>query len=257
MMLESMIALVIGAFIFAFIDGTVGTGYGTILTPGLLLFGFTPLQIVPSVIASGIFAGLLAGIIHNHFGNVAFGQGKGHFKIMSMLAGFGALGTVLAVLLAVNLPTAILELYIALVILAVGIFIILLPQKKFAFSWPKIIGVGVLAAFNKGMSAAGYGSVVTGGQVLSGVNPKNAVAITALAEAFVSMAAIAVYMAAAGAIIDWTLMPFLTIGAIPAVPLAVLTVKRLHTKKLRSLMGIVITILGFFILARMFFPGVI
>ena len=51
------------------------------------------------------------------------------------------------------------------------------------FSWRKIMGISFLAALNKGISGGGYGPLVMGGQILSGVNAKNAVGITAFAEA--------------------------------------------------------------------------
>ena len=37
------------AFVCEFVDSTLGMGYGTSLTPILLLMGFEPLQVVPAV----------------------------------------------------------------------------------------------------------------------------------------------------------------------------------------------------------------
>lgn len=42
-----IIMIVIGAFICEYVDSTLGMGYGTTLTPSLLLVGFSPMQIVP------------------------------------------------------------------------------------------------------------------------------------------------------------------------------------------------------------------
>jgi len=47
-----MFVLVIGAFICEYVDSTLGMGYGTTLTPVLLLVGFAPMQIVPAILLS-------------------------------------------------------------------------------------------------------------------------------------------------------------------------------------------------------------
>ena len=44
-----------------YVDSTLGMGYGTTLTPVLLLIGYEPAQIVPSVLLSEFLTGVLAG----------------------------------------------------------------------------------------------------------------------------------------------------------------------------------------------------
>ena len=58
------ITIVIIAFFAEYIDSTLGMGYGTTLTPLLILFGFEPLQVVPAVLLSELVTGLLAGFTH-------------------------------------------------------------------------------------------------------------------------------------------------------------------------------------------------
>ena len=48
------------AFVLEIIDASFGMGYGTILTPALLLLGLEPLQVVPAVIASQLVGDFLA-----------------------------------------------------------------------------------------------------------------------------------------------------------------------------------------------------
>ena len=68
---ELGIGIVVLAFFAEYIDSTLGMGYGTTLTPLLmLLFGFGPLQIVPAVLFSELVTGLLAGFTHHSMGNV-------------------------------------------------------------------------------------------------------------------------------------------------------------------------------------------
>jgi uncharacterized protein len=51
-LLASIELLIIVAFLalaFEYMDATMGMGFGTTLTPALLIIGFFPLQIVPAV----------------------------------------------------------------------------------------------------------------------------------------------------------------------------------------------------------------
>jgi hypothetical protein len=59
------------AFLAELVDSTLGMGYGTTLTPlMMLIFGLEPLQIVPAVLLSELITGLAAGFSHHSFGNV-------------------------------------------------------------------------------------------------------------------------------------------------------------------------------------------
>ncbi len=266
-------AIVIIAFLAEYIDSTLGMGYGTTLTPVLLLLGFEPLQVVPAVLLSELITGLLAGFTHHSVGNVdfrpkttnvkvilekigelgcveSFKRGIPlHLKIVLLIASCSFLGTILAVFVAVSLPTFYLKVYIGLLILAIGIGILATVNKKYGFSWKKIIGLGLLASFNKGMSGGGYGPVVTGGQLLSGVEGKNAIGITSLAEGLTCIVGVIVYSLTISSI-DWILAPYLILGAIFSVPLSAYTVKRIKTRKLRFVIGIVTIVLGLATLAK-------
>jgi uncharacterized protein len=91
-------------------------------------------------------------------------------------------GTMSAVLISLNISANILKIYIGIMILLIGLFTLIFSKKIVRFSWTKILVLGVIASFNKGISGGGYGPLITGGQLLSGVKEKNAIAITSLAE---------------------------------------------------------------------------
>lgn len=55
-----------------YMDATIGMGYGTTLTPLLLLIGFSPLQIVPAILLSQFMSGIFAATLHQGAGNVSF-----------------------------------------------------------------------------------------------------------------------------------------------------------------------------------------
>jgi hypothetical protein len=248
--LELAILIILLAFICEYIDSSLGMGYGTTLTPLLLIAGFKPLQIVPSLLLSEFVTGLLAGFFHHKHKNVDFKKGTLDFKIAAVMSACSVVGALVAVFVALRLPQFYLKLYIALIVLAMGIVILFTLRHTFAFSWRKISILGSIAAFNKGISGGGYGPIVTGGQILSGVGSKSAVGITSLAEGLTCFVGVVAYFAVTNHTIDWQLAPYLVTGAVLSVPLATLTVKKMKTRNLKLGVGIATLLLGLFTLGR-------
>ncbi|MGB7294261.1 MAG: sulfite exporter TauE/SafE family protein [Candidatus Aminicenantales bacterium] len=248
--LELAVIVIILAFICEYIDSSLGMGYGTTLTPLLLLFGFKPLQIVPSILLSEFITGLLASFFHHRHRNVNFRKGTLDLKIAGLMGALSVVGALVAVFVAVKLPTFYLKLYIGLIVLAMGVIILITRRRTFAFSWKKLSILGLLAAFNKGISGGGYGPIVTGGQIISGVASKSAVGITSLAEGLTCLVGVGAYFAVTNHTIDWQLAPYLVTGAVLSVPLATLTVKKMKGSNLKIAVGVATLALGIFTLAK-------
>jgi len=264
------------ACITEYIDATLGMGFGTTLTPLLLLLGFEPLQIVPSILFSELIMGLTAGFTHHSVGNVDFRPTtmnvkkiikalkeygifesfrKGiplHLKVVIVVATCSVFGILAAVSFAITLPKFYLKLYIGSLILAIGIIIIATVNKQYGFSWKRVTFLGFIASFNKGVSGGGYGPVITGGQLLSGLNGKNAVGITSLAEGLSCLVGVIAYVLSS-AHVDWTLAPYLIIGGIISVPFSALTVRKMKTKALRIVIGFVTITLGLIVMGKILF----
>ncbi len=109
--------------------------------------------------------------------------------------------------------------------------------------------MGLIASFNKGISGGGYGPVVVGGQMLSGINEKNAVAITSLAEGLTCIVGVIVFLLTKGAT-NWILAPYLVIGAVLSVPLAAFSVKIIKVRYFRVIIGIATLTLGILTLGK-------
>jgi len=249
---QIFLALIILAFFCELIDSSLGMGYGTTLTPILMIVGFGPLAIVPCVLLSELITGITAGLAHHRAGNVNFKRGSIHLKIALVLAACSIIGAAIAVFLALNIPKLWLKTYIGLIVLGMGIVILLTLNKDYKFSWKKITGLGLIASFNKGMSGGGYGPVVTGGQILSGVNGNNAVGITSLAEGLTCIVGVIVFVVSPEAV-NWSLAPSLVIGALLSVPFSTFIVKKLPTKTLKIAIGTLTLILGTVTLIKVFY----
>ena len=253
MSIQILWAVALLALACEYVDSTLGMGYGTTLTPILLLIGYEPAQIVPSVLLSEFLTGILAGILHHELGNVDFKPGSRSLNVALVLAACSVVGTLIAVVIAVNVPTWAVKTYIGVLVLLMGVGILATMSKSFAFSWKKVVGLGLVAAFNKGISGGGYGPLVTGGQILAGVDGKGAIGITSLAEGLVCIVGVVTYYLTGNGGVDWGLAPSLVLGAVLSVPFAAFTVKRMAMHKMRWAIGVAITVLGLFTLGKLVF----
>ena len=266
---QLLIGVLVISLLAEYMDATLGMGYGTTLTPLLLLMGFAPMQVVPAILLSQFIAGIFAASLHHGAGNVNFDFTNDHeheivkrlgklgyipksadSKVAIVLGFFSIIGVIAAVVVALNIPVFYLKLYIGLLITAMGIVILIKHKAERIFSWKKIIGIGAVASFNKGMSGGGYGPLIVSGQILSGVNAKNSIGITAFAEGITCFVGVAAYLIL-GANIDWALAPYLVVGSLISVPLSVHTVKRMKTKEFTLIIGIATTLLGLVTLSKL------
>jgi uncharacterized membrane protein YfcA len=246
-----ILPLIFLAFICELVDSSLGMGYGTTLTPVLLIAGYEPIEIVPAVLFSECITGLVAGVLHHEFGNVNFRRGTRDTKIALLLTGLSIVGVMVAVLLAVNVPPWVIKLYIGIVVLGIGLNLLKRKKKGDSFSWRKMMGLGLLAAFNKGISGGGYGPVVTGGQILAGIRGRSAVAIASLAEGVTSAVGLTVYMIS-GTPFPWQLGVSMLIGAVLSTPIAAYAVSRIPAGRLTLAIGTVSTVIGGYTLAKVF-----
>ncbi|MFH1068074.1 MAG: sulfite exporter TauE/SafE family protein, partial [Candidatus Glassbacteria bacterium] len=173
-----------------------------------------------------------------------------HLKVVLLIASCSIVGTVGAVLIAITLSKFYLTLYIALLMLVIGVVILATVNRRFDFSWKKVTFLGLIASFNKGISGGGYGPVVTGGQLLAGIDEKNAVGVTSLAEGLTCFVGILTYLLTAREV-DLVLAPYLVIGAIISVPFAALTVKKIRGQRLKLLIGLATMILGILVIVKL------
>jgi len=248
-MIQSLVLMVL-AFLSEYIDSSLGMGYGTTLTPLLVILGFPLLLVVPAVLFSEFITGILAAIIHHGLGNVDFRKGTRDRKIVHVLALCSVVGAIISSFLFISISVIFLKSYIAIMILGMGIFTLLRGRIKLRFSWKKIIGLGTLAAFNKGLSGGGYGPLLTGGQIVSGISGKNAIGITSLSEGITCLCSLIIYFIFVGTF-SWVIAIPLCVGAVSSVPLASLTVKYLPEEVLTKYVGYAMLFLSMLMFLKM------
>ncbi|MBN1146306.1 MAG: sulfite exporter TauE/SafE family protein [Anaerolineales bacterium] len=248
--IEILVPVMILAFCCELIDSSLGMGYGTTLTPVLLALGYQPLEIVPAVLFSEFITGILACVFHHEFGNVDFRSGSRDLKVAIVLSAMSVVGVFVAVIVAVNVPSWVVKLYIGILVLVMGLMILKHNRRELPFSWRRIGFLGLLAAFNKGISGGGYGPIVTGGQMLSGVRGRSAVGIASLAEGITSIVGVGIYLCSSTPF-PWHLALPLMVGAVLSVPLAAYFVSKIPVGRLTLFIGGFSTILGGYTLVNL------
>ncbi|MEJ2591622.1 MAG: sulfite exporter TauE/SafE family protein [Candidatus Thiodiazotropha sp.] len=240
----TLMVIFFAALLCEYMDSSLGMGYGTTLTPLLLLMGFEPLQVVPAVLVSELLTGLAAGLMHQRDGNVDFLHDARARRTALQLSALSTLGALIAVWVAVSISKHLLGIFITAIVLAMGVVILLTRKRQIRYRSGGIVAVGAVAAFNKGLSGGGYGPLVTAGQVVSGLPAKHAVAITLVSESLVCAVGLVAYL-------DWTLAIPLATGALLSVPLATLTVRRASEGAMRATVGIATLLLGLVALLKL------
>ena len=149
-----------------YLDSSLGMGYGTTLTPILLLAGFAPLDIVPAILLSEALTGAAAGLLHQRDGNVNFLRDPRARRTALLLIALSAAGAIAAAVLAVKISKETLTLFIAMIIIAMGIVILFTLNRPFRYRPSAIVAIGAVAAFNKGLSGGDQGPIAAAAQAL-------------------------------------------------------------------------------------------
>ncbi|WP_123538529.1 sulfite exporter TauE/SafE family protein [Halosimplex salinum] len=251
----------LAGFVFETLDSASGMGFGTSLTPLLLSFGYAPLEVVPVLFVTETVTGLLAGALHHEFENVQFSVTPpltDATRAVALLAGVGILGTLASIgfaYLVVELPERAIEIYVALLVIAMGVIGLLrqfLPSDVI-YRPRRLAGFALLAGINKGISGGGYGPIATLGQIYAGVYEKTATAITSLAEGMVSLVGALAYFGLflGGFPIEYGLFPSLFTGAFFAAIVAPYLVRVLPGRVLEYLIPLYAFAIGAFALLQL------
>lgn len=232
-----------------FVNAGLGMGWGTILTPALILLGIPAVEAVPAVLLSQAAGSVAASLSHALYRNASFKPGSVELRTAVIIAGLGSAAAIFAALTAVRVPPAALNTYVGLLVSVMGVIIIL--GGRFRFSWNRIVAVALVSAFNKGLSGGGFGPIVTGGQIMAGQEQKRAIATTLLSEVPICLAGFLAYAwvrTVTPTALD--LAGALTLGAVVAAPIGAFVTSRLQGTSVRLLVGLLILALGVSTLIR-------
>jgi len=233
-----MIVYIIVGFIAQIIDGALGMAYGVTSTTFLLSIGIPPVAASASVHTAEIFASGASGLAHLRFGNV-------DKKLFKKLLLPGIIGGILGAYILTAVPGKMIKPFIAFYLLIMGLIILRKAFKKVEEKEVKtrLVPLGVSGGFFDAIGGGGWGPIVTSTLVARGHNPRFSIGSVNLAEFFVTVAEVATFLTIIG-LVHWQIIIGLIIGGVLAAPLAAYVCKRLPSRALMIMVGLIIMALS-------------
>ena len=114
-----------------------------------------------------------------------------------------------------------------------------------------MVGIGLLASFNKAMSGGGFGPVTSSGKILGGVDSKTSIATTTFAEIPICLVSFLIWFLL-NKEFSWELPVPLLVGSFAGGLLGPWVTKRIHDGKLRVFIGVLAIISGAWIVLKLF-----
>jgi len=212
--------------------------YGVSSNTFLLSVGIPPAAASASVHTAEIFTSGISGLSHLKFGNV-------DKKLFKKLLIPGVIGGILGAYILTMVPGKIIKPFIALYLLIMGSIIIYKAFKKIQEKEvrTKLLPLGAVGGFFDAIGGGGWGPIVTSTLVARGNNPKFTIGSVNLAEFFVTIAEAATFFTIIG-LVHWQIIVGLIIGGVLAAPLAAYVCKRLPSRTLMMIVGVVIIALS-------------
>jgi len=233
-----MIVYIIVGFIAQIIDGALGMAYGVTSTTFLLSMGIPPVAASASVHSAEVFTSGASGLAHLKFGNV-------DKKLFKKLLIPGVIGGILGAYILTAVPGKMIKPFIAFYLLIMGLIILRKAFKKIEQKEVKtrLLPLGVSGGFFDAIGGGGWGPIVTSTLVARGHNPRFSIGSVNLAEFFVTVAEVATFLTIIG-LVHWQIIVGLIIGGVMAAPLAAYVCKRLPSRALMIMVGLIIMALS-------------
>ncbi|WP_420112916.1 sulfite exporter TauE/SafE family protein [Pseudactinotalea sp.] len=227
------------------VDGSLGMAYGVTSSTLLLAAGIAPAAASASVHLAEIGTTAVSGFSHWRFGNVDWG-------VVARIAAPGAIGAFLGATVLTNLSTESATPWMALILLALGVYIISRfvfrkPPKIKAGSRPRtafLAPLGLFAGFVDATGGGGWGPVATPSLLSSGkLDPRRVIGSVSAAEFAVTLAASLGFLLALGTQgIQLSIVLALLAGGVVAAPFAAYLVRKVSLPLLGALVGGVILV---------------
>ena len=236
---ENIVIFAMVGFFAQMIDGALGMAYGVSSTTFLLSIGIPPAIASASVHTAEIFTSGVSGFFHLKFGNVD----KELFKKLLIP---GVIGGIFGAYILISIPGKIIKPFVAIYLLIMGLLILRKAFKKIQEKKvrTKLFPLGIVGGFFDAIGGGGWGPIVTSTLVARGNNPRVSIGSVNLAEFFVTVAEVATFFTMIGLFRYWQIIFGLIIGGVIAAPLAAYVCKKLPSRVLMIIVGVLIIALS-------------
>jgi uncharacterized membrane protein YfcA len=229
------------------VDGALGMAYGVTSSAFLMSTGVPPAAASASVHIAEVFTTGFSGLSHWKLGNV----NKALFK---RLVFPGVIGAVLGAYIVTSIDGKVLQPWISGYLLLMGLYILSKAFRplKIATEPPTFIApLALTGGFVDAVGGGGWGPVVTTTLLGGGQDPRSTIGSVNAAEFFLAIAS-GISFAVLGGFTIWTTIAGLIFGGMFAAPLAAVLTKHAPTKVLLTIVGLLISGLSAWNLAKVF-----
>lgn len=217
------------------IDGALGMAYGVTSTTLLLGRGILPGAASAAVHAAEMVTTAVSGLSHLAFRNV-------DRELFLRLVVPGVIGAAVGAYILSALPGDRIRPFVAAYLLVMGLLILwkagrgdIRPRKVTT----KIRRLGLVGGFFDAIGGGGWGPIVTSTLVARGHEPRYTIGSVNAAEFFVTVSACVTFFLTVG-FGYWPIIIGLVIGGVAAAPLAAYLCRRVPTRLLMVLVGVLI-----------------
>ncbi|TFH33619.1 MAG: sulfite exporter TauE/SafE family protein [Anaerolineales bacterium] len=234
-------------FIAQLIDGALGMAYGVSSTSLLLGLGVSPAAASASVHTAEVFTTAVSGISHFRFGNV-------NRDLFLKLIIPGVIGGTVGAYILTSLPGDSIKPFVTIYLLWMGILIVwkAVQQGRLPSRKTPLTPLALVGGFFDAIGGGGWGPVVTSTLVARGNDPRFTIGSVNAAEFFVTVAESVTFFVTMG-LVHTHVTVGLLIGGVLAAPLGAYLVRKIPTRSILFLVGILVSILSIRTLVLMYF----
>ncbi len=239
--LSTFLVFVGVGFVAQMIDGALGMAYGVSSNAFLLSIGIPPSIASACVHLAEVVTTGVSGISHWKLGNI-------DIETFKKLIVPGILGGVAGAYLLTSIDGDAIKPFVSIYLLIMGLSILWKAFRKKdkeerSISW--IIPLGLVGGFFDAIGGGGWGPIVTTTLIARGNNPRLSIGSVNSSEFFVTFAESVTFILTIGGLFThWPIIVGLLLGGVAAAPLAAIAAKRVPTKILMILVGILIIVLS-------------
>jgi siroheme synthase-like protein len=232
----------VGGFIFAMIDGSIGMSYGVTSTAFSLSLGLTPASASMAVHLSEILSNGIAGWMHYFMGNI-------NWKLFKLLIIPGILGAVAGAYLLSSLEhySAYTKVAVSIYTLILG-FVILMKSFKTARkrTGAKIKKIGLLGfsgGFIDALGGGGWGSIVLSSLIAGGRNARFSLGTVKLTRFFIAVMSSLTFVTMLN-FVNWHAVMGLVLGSALASPIAARVSNKISVKTIMMAVGFIVILVS-------------
>jgi uncharacterized membrane protein YfcA len=232
-MLDVLPFIAVG-FVAQMIDGALGMAYGVSSTSLLMSIGISPASASASVHTAEVFTTAASGISHWRLGNV-------DKQLIKRLIIPGVLGGITGAYILTSVPSNTIKPIVSIYLLIMGLVILWKAFKRTVTSTPKtpLVPLGLAGGFFDAIGGGGWGPIVTTTLVARGGAPRFTIGSVNLSEFFVTFAEAVTFLATIG-LVHLNVILGLIIGGVIAAPLGAYICRKLPSRAMMIVVGILI-----------------